>query len=141
MASWVYAYTETYQIVYFKMQFLYVIYTSIKLVKHFFFKISFICLLAEPSLATLGLSLVVASIGYSPVAVLGLLTEAASLVAEHGLPKMFAARFFLLSSHITKGEIKEGEFGVERNSKVSCWKLTHLIFGNFTNMNINFTNR
>ena len=97
--------------------------------------------MAELGLATLGLSLVVASTGYSLVAMLRLLTKVASLVAEHGLPKMFAARFFLLSSHITKGEVKEGEFGVERNSKVSCWRLTHLIFGNFTNMNINFTNR
>ena len=39
MASWVYTYIKTHHIVYFKMQFLYVIYTSMKLVKHFFLKI------------------------------------------------------------------------------------------------------
>lgn len=84
-------------------------------------------------LATLGLSLVVGgSTGYSLVAMLRLLTKVASLVADMWLPKMFAARFFLLfPSHITKGEVKEGEFGVERNSKVSCWRLTHLIFWKF----------
>ena len=93
--------------------------------------------MGEPGLATLGLSLVVAGMGCSLVAALRLL-----LFAELGLPEMFAARvIILLSSHITKGEVKEGEFGVERNSKVSCWKLTHLIFGNFTNTNISFTNR
>lgn len=93
--------------------------------------------MAKPGLTTLGLSLVVAGMGCSLVAALRLL-----LFAELGLPEMFAARvIILLSSHITKGEVKEGEFGVERNSKVSCWKLTHLIFGNFTNRNISFTNR
>ena len=39
MASWVYTFIKTQHIVYFKMQFLYVIYTSMKLVKHFFLKI------------------------------------------------------------------------------------------------------
>ena len=51
-----------------------------------FFKIYFICLcLCWVFIAALRLSLVVASRGYSLVAVLGLLIAAVSLVAEHGL--------------------------------------------------------